>query len=714
MSGAYRHPYTFYYPTQPQQQPTHQQQPIQPQQQQPIQPPPPPPPPPPQPQDFYQQYAVYAQFQQQQQQQQPVLPYHYDNNNAPNQNGGQQQQQQQFQPQQHLLLLDNNNNLQKPNRGIYDETGIPVDNKGGDEEEEDDADDQSENEDNDVDSQPRQRKRGRHCPPTLTKSPGTGKILPAAYTTIPKPHKKKSKRYPRHEWSKSQERRRLQAAREVLEDAQQCCDESKAVYEAAQLHLEKCHAAYQQTQDSLVDVLLEKERDRAWNKMYQQLQSFSETKGHCLIASRGSTRQRQQQQRKKSNTTQNNKKQIQHHPQEEKDNSNDGTTTAGNDSCGDEEGNSKGSVLLDSDQGGNNIDTKEDGNNNNNVDDPVDWNDDDMDKLGRWIVKQRAERKLGKVEPWKITAMDRLGFVWDSRDVSWRENYQKLKEFYAKHGHVKVPTSTDYSLQRWLKFQRACYAEFKERDFQDPEEGSAGMTMERCRLLEAMGVDWLDADARWIVLFNKLKAFYQSQGHWKAIPRNHVNLIEFVDNQRKAYDEYTKGGNLDTKDMTAERVALLETIHFPWSEPGQQRAKSTSSKSRTKAINKTNNKDTNTVATAPLDAIEAADAHLCNGSSFKCDDWWLKYIEVKKFFAKYQHFKYTEEPAEPEDLMKSLHQWDSVQRRLYSEFYEKPTGKASLHLTPERHELLMNLGFFQTPEKRVSPSGASKPSKRNQ
>ena len=53
---------------------------------------------------------------------------------------------------------------------------------------------------------------------------------------------------------------------------------------------------------------------------------------------------------------------------------------------------------------------------------------------------------------------------WDPRVSTWDQNFKKLQEFKAKHGHLKVPykvdkenDSTIYKLGKWINRQRELY-----------------------------------------------------------------------------------------------------------------------------------------------------------------------------------------------------------------------------------------------------------------
>jgi len=55
-------------------------------------------------------------------------------------------------------------------------------------------------------------------------------------------------------------------------------------------------------------------------------------------------------------------------------------------------------------------------------DDDDDANDDpDLDKLRRWVRKQRDSKRKGTIKPFREAALERLNFAWEPRDDLWNE-----------------------------------------------------------------------------------------------------------------------------------------------------------------------------------------------------------------------------------------------------------------------------------------------------
>lgn len=113
--------------------------------------------------------------------------------------------------------------------------------------------------------------------------------------------------------------------------------------------------------------------------------------------------------------------------------------------------------------------------------------------LGIWVNKQRMEKKFmdegqkSSMTPAKLQALDEIGFQWAKRkgQPSWDARYAQLKEYFAKHGHCRVPTKyvQNPALGRWVSTQRSQFKQFMEKQ-------PTHMTVQRMRQLEEIGFKW--------------------------------------------------------------------------------------------------------------------------------------------------------------------------------------------------------------------------------
>lgn len=53
--------------------------------------------------------------------------------------------------------------------------------------------------------------------------------------------------------------------------------------------------------------------------------------------------------------------------------------------------------------------------------------------------------------------LNQVGFVWDSHQAVWEEQFNRLKAFADQHGHCNVSVNGDAKLATWSKHQRQKY-----------------------------------------------------------------------------------------------------------------------------------------------------------------------------------------------------------------------------------------------------------------
>lgn len=111
--------------------------------------------------------------------------------------------------------------------------------------------------------------------------------------------------------------------------------------------------------------------------------------------------------------------------------------------------------------------------------------------LARWVKRQRYQYKLmveGKQSTMtedRVTALDEIGFIWDSQGAAWSERVNELADFRKIYMHCNVPSnySENSQLATWVKCQR--------RQYKLHAEGKASnMTTLRISELESLGFEW--------------------------------------------------------------------------------------------------------------------------------------------------------------------------------------------------------------------------------
>jgi len=190
-------------------------------------------------------------------------------------------------------------------------------------------------------------------------------------------------------------------------------------------------------------------------------------------------------------------------------------------------------------------------------------NDMDMDliKLGSWIGKVRldARKPAGHpdvIEPYKIIALNRLGFNWDPRENYWVERYKELKAFLANNDSAakrKMPNRKT-PLGVWCDGQVLEYNKFK------GGLKPCYITQERIDMLNSSGFVWDRQMSAWMTHYDLLKKFHDNFGHC-SVSRNHSDktLLRWIGKQKKKHKNYEEGKK---PALSEEQVKLLIDINF--------------------------------------------------------------------------------------------------------------------------------------------------------
>lgn len=118
--------------------------------------------------------------------------------------------------------------------------------------------------------------------------------------------------------------------------------------------------------------------------------------------------------------------------------------------------------------------------------------------LGSWLSTQRKVRaghQCGTLTPAQIQKLDALNMRWESaRDLSWEKGYAAAQEYFRLHGDLLAPVQGEpvngVALGRWLAQVRVS------RKY---GTGRFGLTEERIRALDEIGMVWALQDRQWEV-----------------------------------------------------------------------------------------------------------------------------------------------------------------------------------------------------------------------
>ena len=185
----------------------------------------------------------------------------------------------------------------------------------------------------------------------------------------------------------------------------------------------------------------------------------------------------------------------------------------------------------------------------------------DSNSLGVWVSDLRQEYikfkngDLSSLSDSHISALDKIGFQWESQLSEWNDMLELVKDFKAKFDHCCVPQSytENPKLGRWVNTQRSEYKKFLKGK-------SSKMTTERIEKLNAIDFVWDPFDKRWYQKYEALSCYVKEYGD-ALVPRIDIELGRWVDTQRQQYRKLQRNGR---SSMTEDKVKLLENLGFVW------------------------------------------------------------------------------------------------------------------------------------------------------
>ena len=179
----------------------------------------------------------------------------------------------------------------------------------------------------------------------------------------------------------------------------------------------------------------------------------------------------------------------------------------------------------------------------------------------RWVNTQRDTYRQfcktgdGAMTVERVKLLESIGINWERhdklKDIIWREKFDKL----VANGNVN---DVNHDLTVWVNTQRVTCKEYH-------RTGKGGMTEERIKLLESIGIDWepgislADREVMWRDNFEDLKVYKSIHGHTN-VPRKprgdeHFALGRWVAYQRTKYRKNT---------LKTKKIQVLESIGFAW------------------------------------------------------------------------------------------------------------------------------------------------------
>ena len=178
--------------------------------------------------------------------------------------------------------------------------------------------------------------------------------------------------------------------------------------------------------------------------------------------------------------------------------------------------------------------------------------------LYQWIKVQRHRYYLrdgGKITDYseyltleRIEALNKLGMDWTRLETPWEDNFEGLKEYINKHGHMKVTKTDDPELLSWILNQRLAFE-----------------SKERREKLNSIGFEWgTKNNDTWMKKYEELADFFNLYKH-TFIPLKDESYFELGTWVHEQHTQYAKLMEKKHTSMRKEQIKLLDKLGFVWS-----------------------------------------------------------------------------------------------------------------------------------------------------
>jgi hypothetical protein len=192
--------------------------------------------------------------------------------------------------------------------------------------------------------------------------------------------------------------------------------------------------------------------------------------------------------------------------------------------------------------------------------------------------------------------LEKLGFVWDTKEENWRKFFDELKTFKETTGHMKVTLSNNAPLYRWCDRQKLQFVLLQKGE-------PSTLTPERRQLLESINFSWWnsanspipknqDDSQDFDAFFQQLLDFKKKNGHTRVAHRKGWSdperpsdgrvdwkLVQWVTFIRKQYKLWEEGRHDECK-LDEEKIRRLEEAGVELSVAGRPQEFGHESKAR--------------------------------------------------------------------------------------------------------------------------------------
>ncbi|MGE9289685.1 MAG: helicase associated domain-containing protein, partial [Puniceicoccales bacterium] len=179
--------------------------------------------------------------------------------------------------------------------------------------------------------------------------------------------------------------------------------------------------------------------------------------------------------------------------------------------------------------------------------------------LRYWLRRQRRSFTNGRLEPWQLNALRKIGFdpafvpefysYIEAHQLSWKANLERFRSFVEGHGHKCIPTKGAYrNLAIFVQCTRRRWRMGKLDEKKMEDLRNLGFVFESYELPRASWMDQLE----------KLRAYYAEHGN-SAVPRKYPPDQGLAEHVAQMKQQGRKG------KLSAEKIRLLDELDFPWS-----------------------------------------------------------------------------------------------------------------------------------------------------
>ncbi|MDO4963712.1 MAG: Helicase associated domain protein, partial [bacterium] len=189
-------------------------------------------------------------------------------------------------------------------------------------------------------------------------------------------------------------------------------------------------------------------------------------------------------------------------------------------------------------------------------------------RLGKWVSRQRQDKKNKKLSEEKIKRLESIGMIWDSLEDKWEQNYSLAQRYYNHYHNLKVPqnfTTKDgitetqdkgaLNLGVWISTQR--------------ENRKNGILSKyRTKRLELIGMIWDSLEDKWEQNYSLAQRYYNHYHNLK-IPGKFMTKDGVTETEEKGSLKLgkwilTQRENRKNGTLSKYRTKRLELIGMIW------------------------------------------------------------------------------------------------------------------------------------------------------